>query len=302
MQKVDILLATYNGSKYLDAQMRSLLSQTFTSWRLLVHDDNSKDETVDIVRRYAAVDKRIILLNDGLYFGNAAANFLHLLKFAKADLIMFCDQDDIWFENKIANLVEIIKDEACPCAVYCNAYGYNGDVITFSKSTQFIVSCLRNTLFLNGGIQGCSLMLNQALLRKLDSRPNFVFMHDHFITIAAVTFGKIKYVNKSLMLYRQHSNNVTGNVITGKYNRIRSFFRRNAFVIDKLHYDANFSFYNKYKDCIEPKSQQLFLQYFKYAESTLLKRLFIVIKNKFSMGNNALILILKTLIRRPINA
>lgn len=301
MSIVDILLATHNGALYLDAQLRSLQSQTFTDWRLIVHDDASTDNTIEIIQKYAAEDARIVLIRDDIRFGNAAKNFMHLTTFANADLIMFCDQDDIWFENKIFNLVEAIKNEEGPCAAYCNAYGYNGDIITLNKTTRFEVSSLQNSLFLNSGIQGCSLILNKKLLQTFHDWPDFICMHDLLVTIAALTFGELKYVDKSLMLYRQHNNNVTGNLVVGKTNRAKKFLRRNSYVLDRDHYNANKSFFNKYRNNIEPAKQVLFMQYFAYADSGLFKRLYIVIKNRFSLGNNIMLMLLKTLIRQPIN-
>ena len=79
MGKIDLLLATYNGARYLPAQIRSLQNQTYDDWTLYVHDDGSTDATLDVVRRFAAADARIRLVDDGRRFGSPADNFLHLL-------------------------------------------------------------------------------------------------------------------------------------------------------------------------------------------------------------------------------
>ena len=98
---VDILLATYNGELYIETQILSIISQTFKKWQLLIHDDGSSDTTIFIIKKWAAIDNRIKLIEDEVKTRNAAKNFMHLLKYSTAEYVMFCDQDDIWFDNKV---------------------------------------------------------------------------------------------------------------------------------------------------------------------------------------------------------
>ena len=106
-KKIYILLATYNGEKYIKAQIHSLLCQTYEDWNLLIHDDGSNDNTVNIIKKLQEKDERIILIEDGIKCGGAGANFLHILKnYSTADYITFCDQDDIWLETKIEELMQ----------------------------------------------------------------------------------------------------------------------------------------------------------------------------------------------------
>ena len=93
MAKVDILLATYNGAKYIRSQIMSIICQSFEDWRLIIHDDGSTDETVAIIKRI--VDPRIVLIEDEKKFGNPCGNFLYLTQFIESPYAMFCDQDDI---------------------------------------------------------------------------------------------------------------------------------------------------------------------------------------------------------------
>ena len=84
MSKIDILLATYNGAEYIATQVRSLQSQTFADWCLLVHDDGSTDNTLEILEQFAKSDNRIRIVNDGKRFHNCALNFMHLLEIGRA--------------------------------------------------------------------------------------------------------------------------------------------------------------------------------------------------------------------------
>lgn len=97
---VDILMATYNGEKYLRNQLLSLQQQTYEDWTLWVRDDGSTDDTPFILRKFAESDSRIIIVEEdaGQRLG-PGRNFLGLTKYSTADYVIFCDQDDIWFEK-----------------------------------------------------------------------------------------------------------------------------------------------------------------------------------------------------------
>jgi len=93
---IEILLATYNGEKFLQEQLDSILHQTFQDWRIVAHDDGSTDATLEILQQFQLEHpSKIHILDDGLSFGSARDNFEHLMKHAAADYIMLCDQDDV---------------------------------------------------------------------------------------------------------------------------------------------------------------------------------------------------------------
>ena len=304
MPQIDILLATYNGEAYLENQLLSLLSQTFKDWHLHVHDDGSTDGTLAILRAFESQDNRITIINDGVKCGGAANNFLHLLNYAKSELVIFCDQDDIWFENKLALLANEFEGAVNePLAVFCNGFAYSEDLgIINEKITSTFPNNLKEQLFLNAGIQGCSLMFNRALLNKLHTIPEINAMHDHFITLGAISFGRLKYLDKSLMLYRQfHANKATTNINYSISKRVISIFKSDIPVIDRLHLDATMSFYDSYKNDLEVAQQILFQQYFLYTKSKLLKRLQIIFINGFKLYNSVTLLLVKTITRKAVN-
>jgi len=297
---VDILMATYNGDNYIENQILSIISQTQKDWRLLIHDDGSTDHTHSIIKKYEVFDQRIKLINDAVQFKSAAANFMHLLTYAHSEFIVFCDQDDVWFESKLEILIREISAENGPCAVYCNAYLYDGKIITADKVTLFNRDSLKNSLFLNSGVQGSSLMFNRSLLRLIQDFPAYIVMHDHLITMAAVTFGKLKNVDFSLMLYRQHTANVTGHIEASFFKRVKMFLFGRRPVVDTKHYEANISFYQTYKERMQNDQIKLFEAYRKFPKVGLWGRLKIIINNDFNIGGNRLVLLLKVLIRKPI--
>ena len=304
--RIDILMATYNGSRYIESQLFSLLGQTVPDWNLLIHDDGSTDDTLALISKYAINDSRIIVIQDDKKGLGPAANFLHILQFSSSPYIVYCDQDDIWLEDKLAQLLtrhqKFSSDH--PLAVYCNGYAYSAEQgVLSNKITRVFPKNLRDQLFLNAGIQGCSLMMNRALKDKLSITPDLVAMHDHFITLGALSFGRLEYVDRSLMLYRQqHDNKATANIRTGLSSRISSVFNSTIPVIDRMHYEATKSFYQAYEHQFSCEQKELFNAYFKYGQTkSLLKRLILIIRHRFNIYNSTFLLLIKTITRKGIN-
>lgn len=295
-----ILLATYNGEKYLRQQLDSLLGQTYKDWVLYAHDDGSADTTLSILNAYAAKDSRVRILEDGVKGLGAAQNFMHLLKNApEADFIMFCDQDDIWLPEKIEVMLQHINS-AQPSMSYCNANSYKGEQPLPERVILFRATTVRDTLFLNGGIHGCLQIINKALRDIVVGYNGYVCMHDHLITLAAVSFGTVTYVDQNLMYYRQHSGNVTIGYETNIFRKAKKFLRSTAGVIDREHYKATVGFYEHYKTKMNRENQQLFLAYIQFPQSRLLKRILILLKCRFKIGRTSSILFLKIITRVPL--
>ena len=94
--KIAIILATYNGGKYLREQLDSIFAQTYTKWHLFIHDDGSVDDTNQIIMEYRFRNPDKITIVEGVSTGGAKNNFYFLLKNVEASLYMFSDQDDVW--------------------------------------------------------------------------------------------------------------------------------------------------------------------------------------------------------------
>src|SRR5690606_25730665 len=168
---VVILMATFNGAPHLREQLDSLIRQTYTAWRLVIHDDGSTDGTLSILEEYRQKDPRITIMDDGRVGLGAAGNFLHLMRPVEGEYYLFCDQDDIWLKEKVAQLVATISVCKGPTVVYANSHLYVADEIRSQKSTRIHPSSLRDTLFFNSGIQGCAVIFNHALMDRLKPFP-----------------------------------------------------------------------------------------------------------------------------------
>jgi rhamnosyltransferase len=304
---IDILLSSFNGDEYIENQILSLLQQSYKNWRLFVRDDFSSDNTVYILKKYAKSDQRIKIVNipSDQKLG-VAKSFISLLNFANSKYVMFCDQDDIWFEKKIEILLKYAEENFSPnipSLVYCDAYGYSNDegVIIRSSVSRHHAQDIRGLLFMNSGYQGCSMLFNQSLARMVrDYRGDYYYMHDDIVALLAHVFGKVHFIPKKLMLYRQHDKNVTGNIEKNSVKRLLKILTNDSFVIDKMHFEEKRSFYSAYGSEMAEHSRNIFEEYFSYPESSLVERLRIVWHNKFMYGDSMLYLLLKTFFQKPL--
>lgn len=299
---IDILLATYNGARYLPAQIRSVQNQTWTDWRMLVHDDGSDDDTLAVLQAFAAQDKRITIVEDSISFHSPARNFLHLLRLSSAPFAIFCDQDDIWLENKLERLHQAIsvRDNSRPQGVYCNAHVYDCETGAIGGSA---VLCqprsLGEAFFMNGGVQGCSILFNAALRDICADAPEYVCMHDHLVTLAALAFGDFTYIDAHLMLYRRYKGAVTGKTYGTFKERLGVFFMKNKGVLYENHLKAIKSFHARHAARLSPELECLFQKFFRYENRSRLGNAAAVLRDGFRLYNRRSILVLKML-TRPI--
>lgn len=301
MAQIDILLASYNGEAYIAQQLRSLQNQTFTDWQVIVHDDGSTDGTVDIVRQFQTADPRIRLVEDRVQTGSAAANFMHLLRYAEAPFCAFCDQDDVWLEDKLERMYSVLSrlDNSKPQMVWSNSYVYSMDTGDISGyATLWQPQNLRELLFANAGVQGCALLFNEPLRRICADAPDVVAMHDHLFTLAAVTFGELHCVPRRLMLYRRHGAAVTGATYKSFGERLRHFFAPGKTVIDGKHLQAIHSFYDKYAPLMPEEAKRTFNDFFQFSHEGKLRSFVHALRGNYRLFGKRHILLAKILQRR----
>ena len=132
---IAILMATYNGEKYIETQLKSILCQTIRDWVLYIRDDGSTDRTLSVISKFIKKDIRIKLVSDTVEHRGADNSFMWLLNKVNADYYMFCDQDDYWLPNKIENTIsrmdsiEKERGESTPIIVHSDVNAdstYNG--------------------------------------------------------------------------------------------------------------------------------------------------------------------------------
>ncbi len=221
---ITILMAVYNGEKYLTDQIESILAQTVGEWKLVIQDDCSSDNTVCIARRYAdRYPDKIVILQRDMPSGSAKANFFSMIEYADTDYIMTCDQDDIWFPDKIEitlkKMLELEKKVGVdlPVLVHTDLMVVDSHMNVLCKSLFKYENLDKrkdklNNLLIQNIVTGCTVMANRVLIEKINSNkePDNAIMHDWWFALIAAAFGCLGFVDVPTVKYRQHRNNEVG--------------------------------------------------------------------------------------------
>ena len=221
MEKVQILLSTYNGEKYLREQLDSILRQDCkergcAEFCLLVRDDGSSDRTPEILEEYAKKYPERIMWYQGENIG-VVASFLELV--CRSDdhvsYYAFADQDDVWMEDKITSAVSALRQ--MPDHTQPNLYCCRPQIVDenlkeiFSKRERIRVRPGFGNALIENIVVGCTIMMNHFLRDMLVARPpHEIMMHDRWIYLLASCFGEIFYDESAHIYYRQHENNTVG--------------------------------------------------------------------------------------------
>lgn len=217
-KKVLVLLAAYNGSKYLEDQIDSIIKQKNIDVTILISLDLSSDDSESIINTLVDENKNISMLPYKNRFGSAGANFFNLMYNANHsdfDYIAFSDQDDIWLDIKL--------DKGIECLLDSKSDGYSSNVLAYWEDgkTKLIKKNYPQSefdyLFESPG-PGCTFILTNKLFSKLKEdvvlkykKINDLWLHDWFIYSFARSKGYKWHIDdNSYMLYRQHSTNEVG--------------------------------------------------------------------------------------------
>ncbi|MBR1809065.1 MAG: glycosyltransferase family 2 protein [Paludibacteraceae bacterium] len=301
---VDILMATYNGEAFVGEQIESIMKQTYADWRLLVHDDGSTDATKAIVKKFSDEDKRIRLIEDGIEGLGVAKNFIHMLNYADAEYIMFCDQDDIWLPCKVEKMTDEIgkKNNNIPQVVYSNAYLWSPTKgIISDKNTLTYPNTLRQMLFLNTGIQGAASIFNKCAKELLMRPLQYYAMHDHTLLLCMITMGGVSYMNEPLMYYRQHDRNVTGNAPGSmKKKTMQMWQNRHVPIVSREHLEGLRAFYDVWRDHLTADDREVIEVFMSLPEKNFAMRVYYICKYRFCIFGSTFLLLAKLCLRRYI--
>ena len=275
-EKIDILLATYNGEEYIKEQIDSILNQTYSNFRLLISDDNSTDKTLEIIRDYEKKDDRIKVFENKENNG-VIKNFEFLLKQVDSDLYMLSDQDDVWYENKIEETYRKLKEDDADLVftdlevvdenlntIYSSMNNYKGLTNKINKTIGSY-----KLVYLYNVITGCTILSKKKFIKEILPLPNDTknLLHDMWIGLVIALKGKISYLNKPTIKYRQHGANEIGTKkVSSEMNSIKEI--RQHFINVKIEL---FSEYLKYsnsniftKDIVKDNKEAL--DYYKMLE------------------------------------
>ena len=262
-KKIDILMATYNGEKYLAEQLDSIINQTYHNWNLLIRDDNSTDRTLEIIQDYQKKDNRIKLLKDNKGNLGIVKNFEELLKNSESEFIMFSDQDDIWVENKLdmyLKMIEKIKNKGF--MIHSDAILFDKNKSNILKDTFISKKAINKGLenvFFNYFVQGATILISKEIKNFILPFPKEVYLHDRYIHLISELFFERIFVNKALIYYRQHGDNQIG-----AKNTVRELLSKRYF--DERDRQLIKVIYNKYGSLLTEDKRKLIEEYFKITD------------------------------------
>lgn len=314
-RQIDILLTTYNGDKYLQEQIDSILNQTYRNWKLIVRDDGSTDNTTKIIEGYRnLIPDRIVVLKDDLGNLGTSNNFAKLLEHSQSDYIMLADQDDIWLPrkiqltyNKMRHLVEKYGDDM-PLLVYTDMKIADANMCVIHDSFWNRIkldpkrarSLARSLVF--NVTSGATIMINRKLRDLSLPLPADIFFHDSWLGLISTALGKNDYVPEATLLQRIHATNIAGFQSNASVSAIVKQFRD----LSRLKCEAKayligtqkqaMALLSRYKDILNDKDFEMISTYANLDSYNPVAKRFYILKHGFwwygIIRNVALLLII----------
>lgn len=211
-QKITVLMSTFNGEKYIEKQIESILEQKDVQISLVIRDDESSDSTVSIIEEYEKKYSNISLIR-GKNLG-ARKSFRQLVLDAPDDdYYAFADQDDIWYANKLIMGISCIQECSNPALYYCNQNCVDelGNIQYRRFGEKNIQPDFSYTLFRNN-YAGCTMVFNKKLMQAVQkayrqAAENIDSIHDGWVLMIAQLIGETYYDADAYMDFRRHGNN-----------------------------------------------------------------------------------------------
>lgn len=224
MSRIDILLATYNGARFLSEQLASLERQTHSDWRLLVRDDGSSDGSLDMVREWSkGISRPVEIIEDGRTGLGASLNFAALLEQSDAPYFACCDQDDVWLPEKLEVMLASLRQaeqrgsKDGPIMAYSDLRVVDADLNLiaesfreFSRRPRLYPGRELRQVMMHNVVTGCASLGNAAVREEALPIPPEASMHDWWLAMVAAGLGQLVWVPQAKILYRQHGGNTLG--------------------------------------------------------------------------------------------
>lgn len=254
-KKVNILMSTYNGEKYICEQIDSLLMQDYEDFAIYIRDDGSTDATWDILQKYKNKFPKKIFLYKGNNVGYKHS-FQWLMNHCNsADFYAFCDQDDYWYSEKISRAIECIleKDEKKPTLYMCNFYWcdenlcqeYSNDAHLKEHSLEKYITLGDRNAF------GFTQVFNKVALEKVRRSKAFsACSHDEIVYMYCKCNGTVIWDEKICADYRRHKDNVSKQELVGGHYVTHFIWRVKTFLIESHKdeiYERMKAFYHCFK-------------------------------------------------------
>lgn len=205
--RVSVAMAVYNGEKYLDEQIQSILPQFADNDELIISYNKSDDSTLRIINKYSELDSRVKVIECDST--GVITNFENAIVACSGKFIFLADQDDIWISNKLEIVLEYLKDTNTILIIHgLKVIDENSSIINDTYDIKFHKSGVLNNIIKNS-FQGCCMAFKKELRPAILPIPSNVPMHDQWIGLLACYFGKVIFIDNELILYRRHGLNVS---------------------------------------------------------------------------------------------
>lgn len=249
---VEILLAAYNGEKYLCEQLDSIMEQTFKDFVITIRDDGSTDSTPEIIEKYCKKYPSKIRALPAGDKPSADENFRYLIANANSgSYFCLCCQDDVWEPTKLEREMAVMKraesisGERTPILVHCDMTITNEKLSLMEKSYVKFTNIKPEgfslkTMLAENCVVSYTCMFNMALLAISRNIPDNAVSAAWWIALNAAAFGRVEFISEPLALYRQHEGNLHG-AVGGRFTDIikqNNKFGISKFATQKSYYQA----------------------------------------------------------------
>lgn len=213
---ISVCIATYNGEKYIEEQILSILQQLNNSDEVIISDGGSSDRTLAIIN--SLNDQRIKVFHwDTIKKGNSSfstmdkirGNFENALKQAQGDIIFLSDQDDIWLSNKVVETCNLLKDDASCILHNCSIINDEREILSASLFENLKPVSSKTGMFVKSPFMGCCMAINRSVLNRALPFPDTHIEYDTWLGICAHKIGKVVISDKVLLHYRRHGQNAS---------------------------------------------------------------------------------------------
>ncbi len=218
---ISVCMATYNGGKFIREQLESILSQLPADAEIVIADDGSTDDTMQVVE--SLKESRIRVLPAEKHLG-VIYNYERALQASKGEIIFLADQDDIWLPGKVEkvlaalNEADLVTHDAWMLRPSKSSWTRSGKLSDIRAYKSGVVTNWWKNTF-----TGCCIALRRNVLGKALPFPKNLPMHDQWLGLVAEKYFKVKSIDEPLVEYRQHSTNAThiGNSPAGVLQKIK---------------------------------------------------------------------------------
>lgn len=217
---ISVAMTTYNGGLFIEKQIESILNQTIPVEEIIIYDDGSKDNTLEVISSFNNPCIKVVSNSQNVGY---IQNFYHAITACTGDFIFLSDQDDIWLPNKVEKCLDLMKetkaDLICSNFDLIDEQGVLLDKATFPKNRFFeeldskgdrVIPLSFEYLIYGNVLQGATFCITKRVQEQYKSFSGQTVYHDHQLMLIASKIGNVYFLNEPLIQYRIHSHNTIG--------------------------------------------------------------------------------------------